>query len=104
MRPEKYSRLRAGILAGIIASAILGFVIWLYGYITGERLAFSLLSIIAVGVGLISGAHTYVSNVEHDKPQDEVLAELEELSQGKALGKSPTVASNKQRNSRKAAQ
>jgi len=103
MRSERYIRLRAGILAGISASAVLFFVIWLFGYITGDRLGTSLLCIIAVGVGLICGAQVYVSNPEDISDRDEVLAELEELSQGKALGKPQTVASNKRRDTGKTA-
>ncbi len=103
MRSEKYTRLRAGIQAGLVASVILGFVIWLFGYITGERLALALLCIIAAGVGLICGAQVYVSGGQNSDQRDEVLAELEELSAGKAQGKTVTVAANKRRNSGKTA-
>jgi hypothetical protein len=103
MRSEKYARLKSGIQAGLIASVILGFVIWLFGYITGERLAIALLFTIAAGVGVICGAQVYVSGGDKADVRDEVLAELEELSADKAQGKTVTVVANKQRNSSKTA-
>ena len=86
MRSEKYARLKAGLQAGLLASAVLGFVIWLFGYITGYRLAISLLSLAAAVFGLISGAQVYVSNPEKLEQSDEALSELEQKSMQKALG------------------
>lgn len=103
MGTEKLARLKAGIKAGLVACMVLGFVIWLFGYITGERLAIALLCIISVCVGLISGAQVYISNPNGGSEKDDVLAELQELSQGKALGKSTNVASNKRRGTGKVA-
>jgi len=85
MRSEKYARLKAGIQAGLLASFVLGFVIWLFGYITGYRLAVSLLSITAAGFGVIAGAQVYISNPE-EVPLEGPLAELENLAQDRALG------------------
>jgi hypothetical protein len=61
-------------------------VIWLFGYITGYRLAMALLFIFAGCAGLIAGAQAFVSRPEERPHQDEVLAELERRSQAKALG------------------
>jgi hypothetical protein len=62
-------------------------VIWLFGYITGYRLAVALLSITAACAGLIAGAQAYISRPEELNSQDEVLADLERKAQEKALGK-----------------
>lgn len=86
MRSERLARLRAGIQAGLLASAVLGFVIWLFGYITGYRLAIALLSVSAACAGLIAGAQAYVSRPEELNEKDEALAELERMAQDKALG------------------
>ncbi len=85
MRSERLARLRAGIQAGLIASVVLGFVIWLFGYITGYRLALALLYITAACFGLIAGAQAFISNSDQLVERDEVLAELERKSQDKAL-------------------
>ncbi len=92
MRSERVERLRAGIQAGLLASVILGSVIWLFGYITGYRLAIALLSITAVGFGLIAGAQAYIANPDKKDETDEVLGQLEQLSQQKALGRSRSKA------------
>jgi len=97
MRSERYARLRAGIQAGLLASVILGFVIWLFGYITGYRLLTSLMCIFSAGLGLISGAQVYISNPEERAQRDEVLAELEQKSQEKALGRSGKLTSKGRR-------
>lgn len=86
MRSETFGRLKAGLLAGLLASAVLGFVIWLFGYITGYRLTTSLLSIAAVVCGLISGAQAYIAKPEELPQDDAVLAELERQSEQRALG------------------
>ena len=64
---------------------VLGSVIWLFGYITGYRLAWALLCVFAAGCGLIAGAQAFVSRPEEVVQEDEVLAELEKRSQEKAL-------------------
>ena len=103
MHSDRYKRLKTGITAGLAASVVIGFAIWLFGYTTGDRLAVALLVTIAAGVGLLCGAQVYVSGGQTEAERDEVLAELEELSAGKAQGKTVTVAANKRRNTSKTA-
>jgi hypothetical protein len=95
MRSERYARLKAGILAGLLASLMLGFALWLFGYITGYRLAVAWLSVAAAGVGLIAGAQVYISNPEDPAPPDQFVAELEQLSQAKALRDGNLAAKSK---------
>ena len=98
MRADKFARLKAGVLAGLLASAVLGFVVWLFGYITGYRLAVAYLSIAAAGFGLIAGAQVYISNPDEPAPQDGALAELEQLAQDRALGVSGKSSAKKRSN------
>jgi hypothetical protein len=95
MRSEKYARLKAGILAGLLASLAIGFVLWLIGYTTGYRLAVAWLSVAAVGIGLIAGAQVYISNPDEPTQSDDVLAELEHLSQERALHGGSLAAKSK---------
>ena len=97
VRRERYARLRAGIQAGLLASVVLGFVIWLFGYITGFRLATSLLEIAAVCFGFMAGAQAYISDPEERNTRDEVLAELEKRAQEKALGGGGSLGGRKSR-------
>jgi hypothetical protein len=85
MRSERVARLRAGIGAGLLASIVLGFVIWLFGYITGWRLGISLLYTAAACAGVIAGAQVFISRQEELNKSDEVLAELERQAEIKAL-------------------
>jgi hypothetical protein len=74
-------------LAGLLTSAVLGFVIWLFGYITGYRAATSFLVVASICFGLLAGRQVYVTNPDEPEAKDPSLAELEHLSQDKALGK-----------------
>jgi hypothetical protein len=85
MRSGRVARLRAGIGAGLLASLVLGSVIWLFGYITGYRLAISILYIAALCAGVIAGAQVLLSRPEELNKSDEALAELERQAENKAL-------------------
>ncbi len=87
MRSETFSRLKAGLLAGLFASGVLGFLLWLVGYTTPWRLTTSLISIAAVVIGLMAGAQAFISRPEELPQEDDVLAELEKKSQDKQLGR-----------------
>lgn len=81
----------------MLASAVLGFVIWLFGYITGYRLTLSLLALAAGCFGLISGAQVYISNSADREEPDEILKELEQRAQEKALGGGGSLGGRKSR-------
>lgn len=56
-------------MAGLLASGILVGVIWSFGYMTGYRMGVPLLPVLAVIIGIISGAQAYA--VEPEKTKDD---------------------------------
>ena len=74
MTRDRNSRLKSGVIAGLLASSVLVAVIWSFGYMTGYRMGPPLLPIIAVVVGVISGAQAYA--VEPEKTKDDSDATL----------------------------
>lgn len=95
MNTDIYARTKSGLLAGILTSIIFAFVIWLFGYITGYRMAVTYMSVCSICFGLLAGRQVYVSNPEELNPEDAVLAELEKRSHDKAIGSGQLSRSRK---------
>lgn len=60
MKAERSARLKAAVGAGLLAGCICFGIVWLFGYITGYRMAFPLLGPISVIVAVITGAQAFV--------------------------------------------
>jgi len=75
MTLERKARLKSGIISGFLASSILVGVIWSFGYMTDYRLGLPLLPLVAIVVGIVSGAQAYAVEPEKTKDDpDETLA------------------------------
>jgi hypothetical protein len=85
MKPDKKARLKSGVIAGLLASSILVGVIWSFGYMTGYRLGLPLLPLVAIIVGIVSGAQAYAVDPEDQKQEvDPTLALLQAKEEERA--------------------